>query len=375
MKLVVLIPSSLWSIMTVTWIFTYEELTQSLHDLKTQRDRSIDNVPSELKNGVQGSKIGRIDTLWIDVYELQSFKDVLSSRHRKNDIRVQNVAPDEGAFIVPEQLGDIVYSIDHVELVSENNYHWRSDFPHRSNILELYFMQGLQISHCLMLCSMWSRRFYYLSISSWRSEFRLETKLWRPMQSRSVQGDLPLVWPRETVGHALPSKCRQASLHIWPRNSPSSQLNCKLQRITTEKQFFNTCKVRYLAIEGHAGAKPDTGLGSCAEAPASARRLGRAGTPLPRCGMRLSEGYAVAGPFWSNSLKLQFHNIFLSWNCIPLRNPFSIHKGRATNIQEVVKCKIHNVQAPHQFSMSEVPTKLIMKEDTNIEKNSECHWI
>ena len=64
-------------------------------------------MPSELKNDVQGRKIGQIDTLWIDVYDLQSFKDVLSaSRHRKNDIRVENVAPDEGAFIVPETIGE-----------------------------------------------------------------------------------------------------------------------------------------------------------------------------------------------------------------------------------------------------------------------------
>lgn len=52
---------------------------------------------------------------------------------------------------------------------------------------------------------------------------------------------------------------------------------------------------------------------------------------------------------------------------------FQHPQGQGTNIQEVVKCKIHKVQAPLQFSMSEVPTKLIMEEDTNIEKNSECH--
>ena len=39
-------------------------------------------------------------------------------------------------------------------------YHWMSDFPQRCNILEPYFMQGVQISYCLMLCSIWSRRFY-----------------------------------------------------------------------------------------------------------------------------------------------------------------------------------------------------------------------
>ena len=130
----------------------------------------------------------------------------------------------------------------------ENKHHWRSDFPQRAKILEPYL--HVRSQNCLLphACSIWSRRFYlsfdlsiYLPLHEghnfdWKSTYGVQCKV-------AVFREIYLLYDHEKQsGMPFPRSVDKRAFTSDQEIHRRHNSICTSQRITTERQSFNTCK-------------------------------------------------------------------------------------------------------------------------------------